>query len=344
MIAGTNSIINQFVPNFVVNAPINGQVLAYDSTRKSFVNTNSPSNITSNKLGELLNVSNNVDNTSLSHNGQALVYNSLSTLWENTFIDYSTLLNKPNIPVNSDFSFAGLSDTAKPPLPNGYVKWDSSGSQMVYSTTIPASSITGLSNGSVTSVTVSGQSGRITSSGGAITTAGTITLDLGITGIGAGTYGDPSSALTLGVDVYGRIITISSAPIALSETVVLQYSAGVSGDFSTGDNIYSTTTGVTAVISNGPACEVSYYFTRNTLPKSIITYGQIFSSNDFVIRAPVDTISSTKVNGGGTNTNPDIIHNTFTTSNIIKITHSTLATGAIGEVGSRAFLVVIFNF
>jgi len=70
-----------------------------------------------------------------------LVYNSVTSLWENKFLDYNTLLNKPT---SANYSFAGLSDTAKPSVPNSYVRWNSSGTQLVYSTTIPSSDITGL--------------------------------------------------------------------------------------------------------------------------------------------------------------------------------------------------------
>lgn len=145
MIIGQNALLNQYVPTFYIKNISEGQILIYDSTRKAFINAD---NIGGSggaiKLGELLDVNPSVDNPLSLHNGQALIYNSFSNLWENQFTDYNTLLNKPVIPTNSSFSFAALSDTAKPSLPNGYVKWDSTGTQLVYSTTIPASSITGL--------------------------------------------------------------------------------------------------------------------------------------------------------------------------------------------------------
>jgi len=50
----------------------------------------------------------------------------------------------PAIPTNSSFTFLGLSDTATPAVNNGYLKWNATGTQVTYSTTIPSTTITGL--------------------------------------------------------------------------------------------------------------------------------------------------------------------------------------------------------
>ena len=145
MIIGSNALLNQYVPTFYIKNISDGQILTYDSTRKAFINTdNIGGSGGATRLGQLEDVNASVDNPLSLQNGQALVYNSFTNLWTNTFTDYNTLLNKPVIPTNSSFSFVGLSDTAKPSLPNGYVLWNSAGTQLIYSTTIPASSITGL--------------------------------------------------------------------------------------------------------------------------------------------------------------------------------------------------------
>jgi hypothetical protein len=142
MIVSQNALINQYVPTFFIKNLVDGQIVMYDSTRKAFVNVD-PVVATSsiNRLGELLNVDDNVDNPFFLQNGQALVYDSFTSLWTNKFVDFNTLLNQPT---SSSYSFIGLSDTAKPSIPGGYVLWDPTGTQLIYSTTIPVSSITGL--------------------------------------------------------------------------------------------------------------------------------------------------------------------------------------------------------
>jgi hypothetical protein len=141
MIVGQNALLNQYMPTFLIRDLVDSQLLMYDSTRKAFINVDrvvTNSSIT--HLGQLVNVDDSVDSV-LVPDGQALVYNGLTQLWTNQFIDYDTLLNKPT---SGDFSFIGLSDVSTPAVPNGYVLWDATGTQLVYSTTIPAASVTGL--------------------------------------------------------------------------------------------------------------------------------------------------------------------------------------------------------
>jgi hypothetical protein len=252
MIVGQNSLLNQYVPTFYIKNLHDGQGIIYDAVRKAFVNTDLVGGGTgATKLGELINVSPNVDSPNPSlHNGQALVYNAFTSLWENTYTDYNTLLNKPVIPTNSSFSFANLSDTAKPSLPDSYVKWNSAGTQLVYSTTIPAASITGLASvaltgdyndlinkpsiglGTVTSVsgtgTVSGLTltGNVTSSGnltlgGTLTlTSGQVTTALGFTP-GIGTVTSIGATGSVDISVTGSPVTTSgSFAISLVDTTV----------------------------------------------------------------------------------------------------------------------------
>ena len=41
-IFGQNSILNVFVPKFLIKVPVQGQILSYDGDEKAFVNTNLP--------------------------------------------------------------------------------------------------------------------------------------------------------------------------------------------------------------------------------------------------------------------------------------------------------------
>jgi hypothetical protein len=262
-IVGQNSLLNQFVPTFHLTDLCHGQTIMYDARRRAFVNASldiddcghGAKNITINnyngatRLGGLTDVSPSVDCPSNLVNGQALVYNSTTGLWQNSFVDYNTLLNKP---VNSG-SFIGLSDTAKPSLPGGYVKWDSTGTQLTYSASIPAASITGLAtvaisgdyndlinkppagSGTVTTVSVvnaNGISGTVSNP----TTTPAITLSLGdITPITISATGTVTGSNLTGVNTGDQTIILtgdvtgsgtSSFPTTLSDTGV---TAGVYG-------------------------------------------------------------------------------------------------------------------
>lgn len=98
MIVGNNSLLNQYVPTFFIKDLLDGQGLIYDSTRRAFVNADiNGGSGGATHLGQLLDVSPSVDNPLSLQNGQALVYNSFTSLWENKFVDYNTILNKPDV-------------------------------------------------------------------------------------------------------------------------------------------------------------------------------------------------------------------------------------------------------
>lgn len=214
-IVGQNSLLNQYVPTFYIKDLLDGQTLRYDSRRKAFVNAEGGGGTGADRLGELLDVSSSVDNPLSLQNGQALVFNSFTSLWENKFTDYNTLLNKPVIPTNSSFSFIGLSDTATPSLPNGYVQWNATGTQLIYSTTIPASSITGLA-----AVATSGDyddlinkpglqtitlTGDATGSG-----TGLLPMTLNTVNLTPGTYGTDHFVPTITVNEKGLVTSITT--------------------------------------------------------------------------------------------------------------------------------------
>lgn len=432
MIVGQNSLLNQYVPTFYIRDPLDGQALVYDSVRKAFINTNASGGGTgAQRLGELLNVSGVVDNPLAVDNGQALVFNSLTELWQNAYVDYNTLLHKPD---SSVFNFAGLSDTAKPTVPDGYVLWNALGTELIYSTTIPGSAVsgtvaivnggTGANNatdainalvpsqtgnagkvlssdgvdlmwlstggvGTVTSVGISVANGITVISGSPVTAAGVIDLGLGaitpssvaatgtvigsnlsgnntgdqtitltgaVTGTGTGTFTTALSATgviagsyvnpNLAVGLDGRITTISNgvSGAGITEIVVFKYSPGAVGNFSAPDAIYSTTPNVTPVITDTTQCVVTYSFVGKTHPpKSILTYGQVCSLNEFQIKA-ITSLPSSKVSGGGSISNPDIVNGIFSPTNLVTLQTRMADTGASAGIGQRAFLMVVFSF
>jgi len=284
MIVGQNSLLNQYVPTFLIKNLLDSQVLIYDAVRKAFVNVDIAvvtGGVT--HLGQLVDVSPNVDNPLSVDGGQGLVYNSFTNLWENTFIDYNTLLNQPT---SSSFNFIGLSDTANTPLPDGYVLWNSIGTQLVYSTTIPAASITGLAtvattgnyddltnkpaagSGTVTSVSVTSANG-ISGSVATATTTPAITLSLGnispgnvtasgaITGTNLSGTNTGNQTITLTGDVSGAgtgsfaatLATVNSSPGTYGSSVLIPvFSVDAKGRI-TGISNVSVTAGAGTVTS-----------------------------------------------------------------------------------------------
>lgn len=215
MIVGNNSLLNQYVPTFYIKDLRDGQTVRYDSVRKAFVNAEGSGSGGADRLGELLDVADSVDNPLSLQNGQALTYNTFTSQWENKFIDYNTLINRPSIPTNDSFSFAGLSDTATPAIPDGYVKWNSTGTELIYSTTIPANSITGLAPVALTgdyndlsnlpgpqTITLTGD---VTGSG-----TGTFTTSLATVNTTPGIFGDSHYVPTVTVNAKGLVTAVTT--------------------------------------------------------------------------------------------------------------------------------------
>ena len=146
-IVSHNALLNQYVPTFYLKDLRDGQTIVFDARRKAFVNATGSIGSDSLRLSDLLDVSDSLDNPLLLQPGQALVYNPGTSQWEAGFIDYETIRNKPT---SADFSFSGLADVAKPPIPNAYLQWDALGTEIIYSTTIPHENITGLHTVAIT--------------------------------------------------------------------------------------------------------------------------------------------------------------------------------------------------
>lgn len=205
---------------------------------------------------------------------------------------------------------------------------------------ITASNIYGLNTGDQT-ITLSGD----------VTGTGTSGISATLVNVNSqpGTYGSNSEVPVITTDSKGRITSISTAPITGSappgyEMVVFRYTPGSSGTLAAPDAIVSTTSGVQATITDGINSVVSYSFTgKSNLPTSILTYGQIFATNQFRISTPTIQ-TNTLVNAGGTDQLPDIISGLFSPTNTISIQSRPSDTGASGSIGQRAYLIVLFGF
>jgi hypothetical protein len=281
-IIGQNSLLNQYTPTFYIKNLHDGQGLLYDAVRKAYVNADlAGGSGGANKLGELLNVSPTVDSPNITlSNGQALVFNSFTSLWENKFLDYNTLLNKPT---SSSFSFAGLSDTAKPPLPDGYVKWNSTGTQLVYSTTIPASSIMGLAT-----VATTGNYNDLINKPtglGTVTTVSIVSAN-GISGSVANPTTTPAITLTLG----------AITPTSISSIGTI-YGSNLSG-VNTGDQTITLTGDVSGTGTSG------FVTTLATVNATTGTFGSTTTVPQFTVDAKgrITNVVNIPITSGGTGT------------------------------------------
>lgn len=206
--------------------------------------------------------------------------------------------------------------------------------------------ISGGGSGTVTSVAATG-SADITVGGSPITTSGTLTFALANTTVTPATYGSATQVPVFAVDAKGRITSVTNTTITggsnSPEIVVFNYGSGGSGNFTPVDAIFSQTSGVTTTIIDGANCIATYAFTgKSNPPKSITTYGQVFSTNEFTIK-DTTSLPSAKVAGGGTAAAPDI-RTTFTASNIVTLQTRMSDTGASAGLGQRAWLMVVFGF
>ena len=199
-------------------------------------------------------------------------------------------------------------------------------------------------SGTVTSVGVSSNNGTIAVTGSPVTTAGTIDVGLPTVSVTPGAYTNAN----ITVDEFGRIVQAASGAAGsapgMTEVVVFRYSAGGSGTFEVADPIQSFTSGVTPTVIDAPNCIVRYVFSGKTNPpKTITTFGQQYSTNNWSMRTPVNATNTT-VLGGGTSDAPEIALGMFGTNNPLSVQHRPGDTASSGALGKRAWLVVVFGF
>jgi hypothetical protein len=209
MIVGQNALLNQYVPTFFIKNLRDGQGVIYDSTRKAFVNADLGAGATgADRLGQLLDVSDSVDNPLALQNGQGLVYNSLSSQWENRFVDFNTLLNRPaNIGSVSSVSIVtanGITGSVLNPTTTPEITLtlgNITPSRVTSTGTVTGLNLTGTNTGDQTIVL----SGDATGSG-----TGTLPMTLTTVNLSPGVYGDDHLVPTITVNAKGLVTSITT--------------------------------------------------------------------------------------------------------------------------------------
>ena len=315
MIVGQNSLLNQYVPTFYIKHLVDGQGLIYDSVRKAFVNSFiAGGDGGADRLGELLNVADSVDDPLLLQNGQALVYNSSTELWENQFIDYSDIANAPivNVPANqivfgnsNGTGFTSDADLKFDPATNTLSTLNLNSTAIVTQFISGASSLIFRTNGTTRIIVNSNGSISIAGSTG---TPGQVLTSNGpdssptwqpSTGGGGGGSGTVTSIGLAGIQ--GIIISTVSNPITTSGIFTIGLgsispanvsSGGIvsaSGNI-TGLNLSGTNRGDQTITLTGDASGVSTGSPSTTLPLSLATVNSNVGTFGSVSAVPVLTV------------------------------------------------------
>ena len=281
-IVGLNSLVNQYVPTFLLSNIVQGQTLVYDSTKRAFVNVDSAltTNIltTASTISDLADVADDASSPQVLQDGESLVYNVTTELWEHKFINYNNLLNKPT---NTTYSFAGLNDTTDTIVPNGYVLWNTQGTQLVYSTAIPVNSVTGVS--------VVGKTGEYADllnkpslTNGTVTSI-SVTSANGVTGIVANPTTTPAISITLN--------DISPSSVTTTGNISANNFSGSSSGINTGDQTITLsgditgtgTSSITTALSNTAVSAGTYGSNTNIPIFTVDSKGRITNASTSVI-------------------------------------------------------------
>jgi hypothetical protein len=218
MIVGQNALLNQYVPTFFIKDLLDGQGLLYDSTRRAFVNADVGGGSGGvDKLGELLNVSDTVDIPGLLTNGQALVWNSFTNLWENNSVFPAQTGNAGKVLTTNGTTVSWVTVSGSGTVTSvSVVTANGVSGSVATATTTPAITLT---LGAITPSSVAA-TGTVTGSNLSGTNTGnqTISLTGDVTGSGTGSFATTLATVSIAKGGTGQ----TTAPNAINALVPTQ--------------------------------------------------------------------------------------------------------------------------
>jgi len=319
-IIGQNALLNQYVPTIYIKDLLDGQILQYDSSRRAFVNvTGTGGGGGADKLGELLNVSPTVDSPSLSlTNGQALVYNSFTSLWENQYIGggpgaagqvltsngagltptWQTLSGSGSVTSVSVVTANGVSGSVANPtttpaitLTLGAITPTSvtTTGNIIAGGVISGSNLSGTNTGNQSIVLTGDATNSNTSTGGALTLA-TVNPNVG-------TFGSATQVPVFTVDAKGRITGVTNTTITGGGTVTSVAATG-SADITVGGSPITTSGTLTFALSNTTVAPSTYGSATQVPVFTVDAKGRITSVTNTTISTSSGTVTSVSVTPG----------------------------------------------
>lgn len=301
---------------------VNGDMLIWQSSTSKWIVT--PSSTGSTTLAALTDV-----DVSTEANGQIFYYDAGTLKWRN--INLSVLSKTVQ-------SITALNNVDTTIVPNGYLRWNSSGTAVQFVTTIPASTITGLAAVAISGsyIDLSNKPVIPTLTSQLTNDSGFLTASTGVTNIVAGH--------NISISPSGGQGTVTINSTGNVEKVIFQYTAGSAGNFVGVSPV--TTAGVTATIVDAVNCIVDYTFTGyDNPPVAMMVYGQNVSNNVFSMRSSSQLpLNSSTIAGGGTVSSPDLLNDMFGSTTPMTLQTRMSDTGASAGFGQRAYLMILFKF